>query len=530
MHSGGSMTGGTAASKAVSLLSRERETDELRESVLNQEKELQRLQDEVQRMLSEREELKRLRSECAEAVHQEEIAVAREQERVFNASAELSAHLERMEQTELAREQLTESINELTHDLLAAEQETQNVTIDRDAMDEKTVVLQQALKDAREKAEHHRSQLQTAQMNYAELLHALDTLRRDRERRDEELGKADKRITELETALEDRRNQLSILQEKLQGQSEYEEDVLEAAREKATRVDDLEKKRRDLNDRLRECIEKSENEHKQYDEDSARLHRTELSLSKAEGELKAMCDHIFNTYELTYAGAEEFRQTEGFNLTESEREAAGYKSRIRAMGPVNVGAIEEYADTKQRFDEMSTQRDDLIHAKEDLENLITRLLGQMEKQFVTEFDKLKVFFQETFTRLFGGGQAELRLGDPSDALNCGIEIIAQPPGKKLQLLSLLSGGERALTAIAILFAMLKLKPTPFCILDEIDAALDEANVGYYSDYLAEYAKDTQFVVVTHRKGTMERCDGLFGVAMEEKGISKMVSVDLKDYE
>lgn len=367
-------------------------------------------------------------------------------------------------------------------------------------------------------------------MNYAELLHALDTLRRDRERRDEELGKADKRITELETALEDRRNQLSILQEKLQGQSEYEEDVLEAAREKATRVDDLEKKRRDLNDRLRECIEKSENEHKQYDEDSARLHRTELSLSKAEGELKAMCDHIFNTYELTYAGAEEFRQAEGFNLTESEREAAGYKSRIRAMGPVNVGAIEEYADTKQRFDEMSTQRDDLIHAKEDLENLITRLLGQMEKQFVTEFDKLKVFFQETFTRLFGGGQAELRLGDPSDALNCGIEIIAQPPGKKLQLLSLLSGGERALTAIAILFAMLKLKPTPFCILDEIDAALDEANVGYYSDYLAEYAKDTQFVVVTHRKGTMERCDGLFGVAMEEKGISKMVSVDLKDYE
>ena len=129
-----------------------------------------------------------------------------------------------------------------------------------------------------------------------------------------------------------------------------------------------------------------------------------------------------------------------------------------------------------------------------------------------------------------GGQAQLRLTDPGDALNCGIEVIAQPPGKKLQLLSLLSGGERALTAIAILFAMLKLKPTPFCILDEIEAALDEANIGYFADYLSEYRDSTQFVVVTHRKGTMERCDALYGVAMREKGVSGMVSVNLQDYE
>ena len=146
------------------------------------------------------------------------------------------------------------------------------------------------------------------------------------------------------------------------------------------------------------------------------------------------------------------------------------------------------------------------------------------------FTKLQGYFSETFTRLFGGGKAELLLMDPEDPLNCGIEVNAQPPGKKLQLLSLLSGGERALTAIAILFAMLKLKPTPFCILDEIEAALDEANIGYFADYLCEYAKGTQFVVVTHRKGTMERCDALYGIAMEEKGVSRMVSVQLSDLE
>ena len=218
------------------------------------------------------------------------------------------------------------------------------------------------------------------------------------------------------------------------------------------------------------------------------------------------------------------------NLPGGEKEAAALRARIREMGPVNVGAIEDYAATKERFDDLTAQQRDLTQAGEDLEKLIVRLLSQMEKQFVEEFDKLGAYFKETFARLFGGGYAELKLTDPDDALNCGIEIIAQPPGKKLQLLRLLSGGERALTAIAILFAMLKLKPTPFCILDEIEAALDEANIGYFADYLAEYAKSTQFVVVTHRKGTMERCDALYGVAMQERGVSGMVSVNLQDYE
>ncbi len=199
------------------------------------------------------------------------------------------------------------------------------------------------------------------------------------------------------------------------------------------------------------------------------------------------------------------------------------------MGPINIHAVEEYAQTKSRYDGMVTQRDDAQKAEADLVDLIRQLLGEMEKQFVAEFEKLNTFFGETFTRLFGGGEAELKLSDPTQPLTCGIDIIAQPPGKKLQLLSLLSGGERALTAIAILFAMLKLKPTPFCVLDEIEAALDDANIGYFADYLAEYAKTTQFIVVTHRKGTMERCDALYGVAMQEKGVSGMVSVNLENY-
>ena len=184
----------------------------------------------------------------------------------------------------------------------------------------------------------------------------------------------------------------------------------------------------------------------------------------------------------------------------------------------------------KRVDDLTAQQSDLRAAEADLRALIERLLEQMRVTFVDNFTRLQGYFSETFTRLFGGGTAELRLSDPKDALNCGIDVVAQPPGKKLQMLSLLSGGERALTAIAILFAMLKLKPTPFCILDEIEAALDDANIGYYADYLTEYSRDTQFIVVTHRKGTMERCNSLYGVAMEEQGVSRMVSVSLQDYQ
>ena len=530
MHSGGSMTGGTAQKSSVSLLGREREMKELRQTIEQDKQELLSLRDSLNGMQARREELKRLRNEALERVHQEEIAVAREQERVFNAKAELTAAAQQLERTRDARQQLTESIADIERDLAFVQNVTQNETLDREAMDQKTEALQKALFDAREKADAQRDLVTKMRLQYAELSYTLDTLQRDKQRRDQEFERLAKRLAELETDRECREIQLQKAQELLKEQEDLcreREALVSAARDK---VDGLEAQRQEKNAKQRESVRLSEEIHKAYDDDSVKLHRTELSRDRAENELKVMTDHIFNTYDLTYAMAEEFRIQEKFDLSASEKEAATLRTRIRDMGHVNVGAIEEYAATKERFDELTAQQQDLTKAEEDLQTLITRLLSQMEKQFVEEFDKLGEYFKVTFARLFGGGYAELKLTDPDDALNCGIEIIAQPPGKKLQLLSLLSGGERALTAIAILFAMLKLKPTPFCILDEIEAALDEANIGYFADYLSEYSQSTQFVVVTHRKGTMERCDALYGVAMQERGVSGMVSVNLQDYE
>ncbi|MCR4886103.1 MAG: chromosome segregation protein SMC [Clostridiales bacterium] len=530
MHSGGSMTGGTAQKSAVSLLGREREIKDMRAALEKEKNDLAALRDQLVRMQEKREEMKRLRNEAMERVHQEEIAVAREQERVFNARAELTAASEQLERTRAAAEQLTESIAEIESDLKKAQSIAETESIDREAMDQKTEALQKALFGAREKADAQRDLVTKMRLQYAELTYALDTLRRDRTRRDQEMTALESGLKKLREEKQAREEAARQARELLSEQEQvfHRQEAAVAACQR--RVEELEEKRQEKNAAQRECVRLSEEIHKAYDDDSMKLHRTELSRDRAENDLKVMTDHIFNTYDLTYAGAEEFRAEGPFDLSGGEKEAAVLRTRIREMGPVNVGAIEEYAATKERYDGLCAQESDLTKAEEDLEGLIARLLTQMERQFVQEFAKLGGFFKETFSRLFGGGQAELRLTDPDDALNCGIEIIAQPPGKKLQLLSLLSGGERALTAIAILFAMLKLKPTPFCILDEIEAALDEANIGYFADYLAEYAKTTQFVVITHRKGTMERCDALYGVAMQEKGVSSMVSVNLQDFE
>ena len=530
MHSGGSMTGGTAQKSAVSLLGREREMKELQRALSQERADLAALREELSALQERREELKRLRNEAMDRVHQEEIAVAREQERVFNAKAELTAASQQLDRTRDARQQLQESIAEIERDLAQAQTLAESETIDREAMDQKTEELQKALFLAREQADAQRDRVTKMRLDFAELSYALDTLRRDKARRDQELSQLSRALDALRRDKEEREAQLQKAQAELQAQTEACAAQEEKVAQEKERVDALEESRQEKAQKQRDCVRLSEEIHKAYDEDSMKLHRTELSLDRAENELKVMTDHIFNTYDLTYAGTEEFRAEGKFDLSSSDKEAAALRSRIREMGHVNVAAIEEYAATKERFDDLTAQQQDLTKAEGDLQSLITRLLAQMERQFVTEFDKLGGFFKETFSRLFGGGYAELKLTDPDDALNCGIEVIAQPPGKKLQLLSLLSGGERALTAIAILFAMLKLKPTPFCILDEIEAALDEANIGYFADYLCEYASTTQFVVVTHRKGTMERCDALYGVAMQERGVSGMVSVNLQDYE
>ena len=258
-----------------------------------------------------------------------------------------------------------------------------------------------------------------------------------------------------------------------------------------------------------------------------RKYKEENALLKIDTDIEQMQEKIWEDYGLTYGTAKELKLA-NHNLEEGLAESARVKRQINALGYVNVSAIEGIKEVSARYDDLCVQRDDLTKAVEDLTNIIESLTKEMEGTFLAEFKKINDNFQGVFRELFGGGRAELRLADESNPLECGIEIEAEPTGKKLQNITLLSGGERALTAIAILFAILMLKPMPFCVLDEIEAALDDANVERFAKYLKRFSGYTQFIVITHRKPTMELADSLYGVTMEERGVSKIVSVLLAD--
>ena len=209
---------------------------------------------------------------------------------------------------------------------------------------------------------------------------------------------------------------------------------------------------------------------------------------------------------------------------------AELKRKISNLGTPNLGAIEEYARINERYTYLTEQRDDVLSAKKDLEGIIKEITTQMTEIFVTEFAKINEYFGKVFEEMFGGGKGQLLLEDPENPLTCGIEIRVQPPGKQVKTITLLSGGEKAFVAIALYFAILKVRPTPFCMLDEIDAALDDRNVERFSSYLRNLSAKTQFIVITHRRGTMEASDVLYGVTMQEQGISKLLRLDLNQME
>ena len=234
---------------------------------------------------------------------------------------------------------------------------------------------------------------------------------------------------------------------------------------------------------------------------------------------------MWEEYELTPNNAEKFEKPQNIAIT--QRKVNNLRTDIKELGSVNVDSIEEYKNVKQRYDFMCEQRVDLEDSMSKLRKVISEMMEIMKKQFKEKFEIINKNFGEVFKELFGGGMAEITLTDKDNILECGIDITVQPPGKKLQNMTLLSGGEKAFTAIALLFAILKINPAPFCVLDEIEAALDDVNVYRYAEYLKKFAKETQFLIITHRKGTMEVADTIYGVTIEEKGISKLLSMKLK---
>ena len=368
-------------------------------------------------------------------------------------------------------------------------------------------------------------QVHIAQYRAAEEADRNDCLRLERERETLQARIADAKnnienITATIADLEDMAEKAALTPEQREALN-----ALRAEKDAQQRV------KQELNEELERILERNRALNEQIERESEERHRQEIELTKIDSELENLQARIDEEYQETYESCQQYKD-EDFDPKAGQTSINRLKREINALGAINHNALEEYETLNVQYEEMTAQRDDVQKGIDDTSAALEELKGEMQKQFDEGFNQINENFKKLFKELFGGGRAELQMDytDCDDPLTAGVEIVACPPGKKLTKISLLSGGERALTAIAILFAILMLRPMPFCVLDEIEAALDEANVDKFAQFLKKFAKETQFIVITHRKPTMEKADCLFGVTMEEKGVSKIVSVKLSEVE
>ena len=327
-------------------------------------------------------------------------------------------------------------------------------------------------------------------------------------------------------AITDAKKHIEALQQQLAEKQDKRRELIAAAEEIRKEIDEISRSKMELEGRRTRAEKTTQERNSELIELERKAARIEQKKLSADLEEKQILDKLWDSYELSYSAAQDLRRPVE-NLQRANREIAELRRQISALGSPNIGAIEEYERVSTRYEFLSSQRDDVEKAKGELLGIIRDVTKEMKAVFSDQFRQINTAFQQTFKDLFGGGKASLELEDEDNILECGIEIRCQPPGKALSTLSLMSGGEMAFVAIALYFAILKVRPTPFCVMDEIEAALDEANVNRYADYMRRMADRTQFIVITHRRGTMEEADMLYGVVMQEKGVSSVLELDFE---
>ena len=351
----------------------------------------------------------------------------------------------------------------------------------------------------------------------------VDRINAEIERHQAELDEILQALQENETAAEAKKQQIQEIEKTITASHDAQSETEQKLKDDIARREELSENQKNFFKNREELSQRMSSLDKE-------VYRLNAQREKLEESITSHINYMWNEYEITLTDAAGMRNEELTDLVVMKRDVAELKDQIKRLGDVNVNAIEDFKNLMERYSFMKTQHDDLVEAEKTLERIIVELDTAMRKQFAEKFAEITKEFDKVFKELFGGGKGTLELMEDEDILEAGVRIIAQPPGKKLQNMMQLSGGEKALTAIALLFAIQNLKPSPFCLLDEIEAALDDSNVGRFAKYLHKLTKNTQFIVITHRRGTMEQVDRLYGITMQEKGVSTLVSVNLIDKE
>ena len=524
VNPGGSLTGGSQQRKSANILGRKKEIKDLEIKIEEGKDRLTNLSVELESLKSRLKELDNLILNEKDQIHFNEIDITKVQGRI-------SAILEDSEKLKKNAKVIYQEIQSIEEKLQQYDGSIINIENQIDICEKKEKEIRSSIDQLQTATEQKRKEIETTKEE-------LIKLKIDKAQRDEVLNN---KIRELERIAKDIENYISRKEQLLEEINQAKQSIVESSevvKNNNIKLEELSDKVKALEEKFKEYevikIELKDNIKKKNQENEelvrsisikdSEKHRLELNMTKYESDKSNYLGRLNDEYNLTLAEAQKYKR-EISNSEEVKREVAELKTEITALGVVNVGAIEEYEQLTEKYNFMSSQREDLTKAINELNDVINEMISKMKEVFNENFQKLRGYFNETFRELFKGGSADLILGE-GDELSANIDINVQPPGKKLQNINLMSGGEKGLSAIALLFAILKMKPTPFCILDEIEAALDDANVARYAEFLKSFSKNIQFIVITHRKGTMEVSDVLYGVTMEEKGVSKVVSVDL----
>ena len=521
----GAITGGSVAKKTVNILGRGKEIEKLEKEIKNLKQKIEKLENDKQNYEESIEGILELSVNLEKELQEIDITYATEKQKVISINEnieKLEKRLNRLKEEQANLEKQKEEAASTKGDLQV---EINKIVEQNEELSKIITEFAELNKDDQKYIDDLNFDITNLKISVSSFDESEASIQEIQERINQELENAHTSIENKNVQIEQIKKDNEDLEKSIQETLQKIEEVKESVNSSSSKIEELKKERAQKSEKLSKQEDEITAKFKVIEDLKGQLVKLDVKKTKIEEDINGIINKMWEEYELTPNNAEQYQKPENVALT--QRRVNSLRTEIRELGSVNVDSIEEYKNLKDRYDFMSEQRLDLENTMSKLRKVISDMTQIMKEQFKEKFKVINKNFGEVFAELFGGGKAELTLEDEDNILECGIEITVQPPGKKLQNMMLLSGGEKAFTAIALLFAILKINPAPFCVLDEIEAALDDVNVFRYADYLKKFTDHTQFLVITHRKGTMEVADTVYGVTMEESGISKLLSMKLK---
>ena len=521
----GAITGGSVAKKTVNILGRGKEIEKLEKEIKNLKQKIEKLENDKQNYEESIEGILELSANLEKELQEIDITYATEKQKVISINEnieKLEKRLNRLKEEQANLEKQKEEAVSTKGDLQV---EINKIVEQNEELSKIITEFAELNKDDQKYIDDLNFDITNLKISVSSFDESEASIQEIQERINQELENAHISIENKNTQIEQIKKDNEDLEKSIKETLQKIEEVKESVNSSSSKIEELKKERAQKSEKLSKQEDEITAKFKVIEDLKGQLVKLDVKKTKIDEDINGIINKMWEEYELTPNNTEQYQKPENVALT--QRRVNNLRTEIRELGSVNVDSIEEYKNLKDRYDFMSEQRLDLENTMSKLRKVISDMTQIMKEQFKEKFKVINKNFGEVFAELFGGGKAELTLEDEENILECGIEITVQPPGKKLQNMMLLSGGEKAFTAIALLFAILKINPAPFCVLDEIEAALDDVNVFRYAEYLKKFTEHTQFLVITHRKGTMEVADTVYGVTMEESGISKLLSMKLK---